>query len=171
DLQLEFARIDQVVAVEMLNELAGGNESCGFARSARPAVLNSQRPDLGMFARECFDRTRRVVSGTVVDDDDLDRTMRLREHAVDGVDQHRGAVVDGNDRRDEAGHGAQTEYGVPATGCHDDALPGASVAITARMPVAFSEASASRCAASGECQNSCASGTSASIRTFARRAQ
>src|SRR4029077_11195293 len=82
DLQLELAREEEVIAVEVLDEVAARGQASGLARQPGPAVLAPDAADLGVPCAKRLDHARRVVGRGVVDDDDLDRTVRLRQRAV-----------------------------------------------------------------------------------------
>src|SRR5439155_11509780 len=72
-LPLELAREEEVVAVEVLEEVAARLQPPALAREPGTAVRAPHRAHLGVRARERLDDARRVVGRSVVDDDDLDR--------------------------------------------------------------------------------------------------
>ena len=102
-LQFKLQRQEQIVAIEILDELATGSFESGLAGPAGALIcLLDEAHDFRILCCEFSRYLRCGVRRTVVDDDDLDRPVRLSENTFHGLDQKVGAVVDGNYRGDEA---------------------------------------------------------------------
>lgn len=94
----------QIVGVETLNELAARYLKSGVAGRGH---AHGDRADVVYFVRmiggERAACLLRVIRRSVVNDDDFDRAIRLREHAVNGLGEQARAIANGNNRRDQAG--------------------------------------------------------------------
>jgi dTDP-4-dehydrorhamnose reductase len=102
-LALELGRHPTVVAVEERKEVS--------SRGSRPAISGSSNAGVGLPDRqdsvsERFEYCRGVIRGPVIDDDHLERRLRLPERALDGFGQEAGLVVGGDHDRHgrAAGH-------------------------------------------------------------------
>src|SRR5437763_5181401 len=111
-LQFQLARQQQVVAVEVLQQLAARDLPSRLARRAGAAVLAAHAAHFRMPRHQCGDGRGRVVGRRVVDDDDLDGTVALRERALDRFDQHRRAVEHRDDDADQ--HRCENSATMPA---------------------------------------------------------
>ena len=98
DLTLDLVRQPRVVRVEERHERSGGHSDAGVASTRGP---DSRRTDIG-HAAICIRSSdgRRFVGRAVVDDDDVERRIRLCENALDGPAQEPAVVV----RRDDDAH-------------------------------------------------------------------
>src|SRR2546425_9245206 len=81
---------EAIVRVEEGDVLATRDRECGVARRRRAAVLLVEHADTTGVA---FQDRRRIVDRSVVDDDRLDRRVRLRKRAPDRVGEEPRSVV------------------------------------------------------------------------------
>src|SRR6185295_9980656 len=102
DLLVELLRQQQVIAVEVLNKLAAGRLASCFSRKPRPGVrLMNNANLLRMRFTKLIRDSWSVVRRAIIDDDQLDGAIGLRQHARDGFTQQHRAVVDRDDRGDQ----------------------------------------------------------------------
>jgi len=101
DLQLELAGLEEVVAVEVLDELTLGRQPPGLPCSADAGVRLVNNSHLGMKARQAVGRGSGVVGGSIVYDDDFDGPVGLGEDAGHRLPEHGCPVEDRDDRRNE----------------------------------------------------------------------
>ena len=88
----------QIVAIQVLNELAAHQLSPSFMRQSRSLIGVSHAANpVRVRAAERLDEPGSIVSGTIIGNDDLELAPRLRQHAVHGALQHPCPVMDGDD--------------------------------------------------------------------------
>jgi hypothetical protein len=105
DLQLEFSRKQDVIAVQVLNKLSGCKLTARLSRESGSSVRLMKHPKLlRMRLGKLVGDSRGVVSRSVVYDDYFNREIGLRKHACDGFAKHTCSVVNRDDCGDETGN-------------------------------------------------------------------
>ncbi len=94
DLGLDLLGLPQVVGVQEGDEVAGGGGDARVARGGHAGVLPAHVAQARV--APAADALRGVVGGPVVDDDDFEAVVGLREGAVDRLAHRAGTVVGGD---------------------------------------------------------------------------
>ena len=105
DLDLDFARIDLVVRIEVLKELPSGQQAPAFARCARATILPVDGAhEFGMPQSDFVASGSGPIGGAVVHEDELDRAIGLRKNLCRSFAQEPRSVEDWHDDRNQAGN-------------------------------------------------------------------
>ena len=97
-LPLCLVRRPEIVVIEECEELAVRFPDTKIARGSRACVLLVQVPDRRRIDRA--DDERRIVIGTVIDDDDLAARQGLLQHALNGVRNETRTIMCRNNNTD-----------------------------------------------------------------------
>src|SRR5512141_1376962 len=99
DLSFDLFGREKIVGVEELNEVTTSDSEPGISRGRRAPLRLAN--NMNSWVRELGNRSRGVIGRPVVDDDDLEMRIRLRDYRADRLANPLRRIECGNDHRNE----------------------------------------------------------------------